>query len=79
MKSTEIRANFITPRNEWQLFRAMVGKYKAFNPDGKERTATAADVLRELIHDWMFEHKDILKQMTEDLKKYALDGEGEKI
>jgi hypothetical protein len=74
MKSTEIRANFIIPRDEWQLFRAMVGKYKAFTPEGKERQATAADVLRELIHEWMIEHKDILKQMTEDLKKYDEEG-----
>lgn len=78
MKKNEIRANFIIPRNEWQLFRAMCGKYKAFTPEGKDRQATAADVLRELIYEWMLEHKDLLKNMTEDLKKLGLDEEGEK-
>ena len=75
MKSTQIRANFIIPRDEWQLFRAMVGTFKAFDSKGKTHQATTADVLRELIHDWMFEHKDVIKTLSEDLKKYALDGE----
>jgi hypothetical protein len=75
MKSTEIRANFNIPRSEWQLFRAMVGKYKAFTPHGKECQASSAHVLRELIHDWMFENQHLLKQMTEELKKYESEGE----
>lgn len=66
------------PRSEWQLFRAMTAKLKAFNSEGKERQATTSDVLRELIHDWIHEHQDVLKDMTEELKKYELDGEGEK-
>ena len=79
MKPTQIRANFIIPRSEWELFRAMCGKYKAFTKDGKERTATTADVLRELIYEWMSEHQEILKDLKEALKKYELDGEGEEI
>jgi hypothetical protein len=75
MKPTDIRANFLIPRNEWRLFRAMVQKYKAFTSEGKERQATTSDVLRELIHDWMIEHKDVLKDMTEEMKKYESEGE----
>jgi len=75
MKSTQIRANFIIPRSEWQLFRAMVQKQKAFTSEGKERQATTSDVLRELIYDWMHENQNVLKDMTEELKKYESEGE----
>jgi hypothetical protein len=75
MKPTEIRANFNIPRSEWQLFRAMTAKFKAFNSDGKERQATSADVLRELIYDWMHENQNVLKDMAEELKKYESDGD----
>jgi hypothetical protein len=75
MKSTEIRANFNISRNEWQLFKAMSAKFKAFTPQGNSVQANSSSVLRELIFDWIHEHQDVLKDMTEELKKYESDGE----
>jgi hypothetical protein len=42
----------------------MCAKLKAIEK-GKERQATASDVLRELIYDWIIENKGILNEVLD--------------
>jgi len=63
-----IRANFNLERDAWLIFKTMSAKLKTVE-HGKERSATATDVLRELIYDWITEHESLLNDVLEDMKK----------
>lgn len=62
-----MRANVIVDRDTWLTFKMMAGKYEVVE-DGKRRQATASDVVRELIADWMIEHKHLIPKLIEELK-----------
>jgi hypothetical protein len=63
-----MRANFNIERDTWTVFKTMCSKLKAIEK-GKERQATATDVLKELINDWIIENEKLLNEVLEDMKK----------
>lgn len=63
-----MRANINIERDTWIVFKTMCNKLKAVD-HGKERQATATDVLKELINEWIIEHKNLLDEVLEDMKK----------
>jgi len=64
-----MRANFNIESDTWLIFKTMCAKLKAIEK-GKKRQATASDVLRELIYDWIIENKGILNEVL-DMKKIS--------
>ena len=66
--SKMMRANFKIERDTWLIFKTMASKLKAIE-NGKQREATATDVLKELISEWITQHESLLKDVLEDLKK----------
>jgi hypothetical protein len=63
-----MRANFNIEKDTWTIFKTMCSKLKAIEK-GKERQATATDVLKELIFEWITEHENLLNEVLEDMKK----------
>jgi len=63
-----MRANFNIERDTWTVFKTMCNKLKAVE-EGKERQATATDVLKELINEWIIENENLLTEVLEDMKK----------
>lgn len=63
-----MRANFNIERETWLIFKTMCGKLKAVE-HGKRRQATATDVLKELIFDWITDNENLLNEVLEDMKK----------
>ena len=63
-----MRANLNIERDTWLIFKTMCAKLKAVD-EGKERQATATDVLKELIYEWIMEHENLLDDVLEDMKK----------
>jgi len=63
-----MRANFNIERNTWTVFKTMCAKLKAVE-HGKERSATATDILKELIFEWITDHENLLNEVLEDMKK----------
>jgi len=74
MKPNETRANFNIDRDLWFIFKTMANKYKAVNENGRERQATATDILEELIYEWITEHKHLIEELLKELRELKIEG-----
>ena len=65
---SKMKANFNIEKDTWIVFKTMCSKLKAIE-HGKERSATATDILKELIFEWITDHENLLNEVLEDMKK----------
>jgi hypothetical protein len=72
LKKDNIRATFLIPRDEWQVYKAILGTFKAFNVNtGRTNPATPSDDLREYIYDFIGKHQDRLKTLIAEIEASA--------
>lgn len=72
MKPNEIRVTFISDNMQWELFKLGTSRYMTTKDDGVY-PASASDVLRELIEDWIFDHMiEVFPKILKDFQRSGL-------
>jgi hypothetical protein len=64
-----VKADFNIDNDTWIIFKAMTSKLKVTDKDGRKRQATASDVLRELIFEWITDNSELLNDVLKHLQK----------
>jgi len=70
-KKDNIRATFLIPRDEWEIFKLIVGRHRVYDREkGVTRQATASDKLREDILVFIDEQQEDIKALIGELEQY---------
>lgn len=72
LKPNVTRVNILMPTDEYQVFKLIVGKHRAFDEDKNTmRTATVSDVIREFILEYIGEQKEHIPELIAEVEKHA--------
>ena len=66
------KANFRIPREEWEIFKLILARHRAYDMEtGKVRQATASDKLREDILVFIDKQQEDIQALIEETEQYA--------
>lgn len=73
-KKDNIRATFLIPRDEWEVFKLICARHRAYDMDtDKMRQCTASDKLREDILVFIDEQQDDIRALIAEIEQYNPD------
>ena len=67
LKEFEIRANFITNKDEWNMFK-MLANHKQMIENGVFRPVTASDLLRQYVKEYIKTHSNLVAEIKQKLQ-----------
>jgi hypothetical protein len=71
-KSKMFKANFRIPREEWEIFKLILARHRAYDMEtGRLRQATASEQVRDDILVFIDKHQEDIAKLIEEIEQYA--------